>query len=54
MINRKRLAHPDDHMQQAGKSRWSFAKGQPIRMINCKRLVDPDDLDDPDDWGDQG
>ena len=45
--------HPDDHMQKASQSRWSFAKGQPIQMIickrrpiwmiNCKRPVDLDD-----------
>ena len=36
-IIRKRPGHPDDHLQKAGPSLWSFAKGQPIQMIICKR-----------------
>ena len=37
MIICKRPAHPDYHLQKASRSRWSFAKGWPIRMIICKR-----------------
>ena len=33
----------DDHLQKAGPSGWSFAKGWPIRMIICKRQAHPDD-----------
>ena len=34
MIICKRLAPPNDHLQYAGPSRWSFAGGRPLRMIN--------------------
>jgi len=34
---------PDDHLQKAGASGWSFANGQPLRMIICKRPVPSDD-----------
>ena len=30
-------------MQKAGPPRWSFVRGQLIRMINCRRLVHRDD-----------
>ena len=32
-----------DHLQEAGSSAWSLAKGQSIRMIICKRPVHLDD-----------
>ena len=35
--------HPDDHLQEAGPSRWSFARGQSIQMIICNWPVHPDD-----------
>ena len=35
--------NPDDHLQKDGPSAWSFAKGQPIWMIICKRPAHPDD-----------
>ena len=34
---------PDNHLQKAGTSGWSFANGQPLRMIICKRPVPSDD-----------
>ena len=40
MIICKRPDPPDDHLQEAGSSRWSFASG---RMIICRSL---DPLDD--------
>ena len=32
------------HLQETGPSRWSFARGQILRMIICKRPVPPDDI----------
>ena len=43
MIICKRPVHPDDHLQEAGPSGWSFAKGRSIRMIHYERPVHPDD-----------
>jgi len=34
---------PNDHLQKAGTSGWSFANGQPLQMIICKRPVPSDD-----------
>ena len=42
MIICKRPVQPDDHLQEASPSRWSFAWGRSIQMFICKRLVDPD------------
>ena len=39
----KRLVPPDDHLQEARSSEWSFARGWILRMIICKQLVPPDD-----------
>ena len=33
----------DDHLQEAGPSGLSFARGRPLRIIICKRLAPPDD-----------
>ena len=44
MIICKRLAPPDDHLQEAGPSRLSFAKGWPPRVIICRRLAPPCDI----------
>ena len=35
----KRLAPLDDHLQEAGPSGSSFARGRPFRMSICKRPV---------------
>ena len=43
MIICKMLDPPDDHLQGAGPSERSFARGQSLRMIICKRR---DPLDD--------
>ena len=43
MIICKRLVHPDDHLQEAGLSGWSFARYGSIQIIICKRPVYPDD-----------
>ena len=43
MIFWKRLLHPDDHLQKASPTWWSFARGQSILMIICKRPIHPDD-----------
>ena len=43
MIICKRQDHLGDHLQMAGPSRWSFARGQILRMINYKRPVFLDD-----------
>ena len=43
MIICKRLANSDDYLQEAGKFRWSFARGRSIRMIICERPDHPDD-----------
>ena len=32
----------DNHLQEAGSTGLSFARGQPIRMIICKRPDPPD------------
>ena len=37
------LIHPDDILQEASSSAWSFARGWSIRMIICKRSFHPDD-----------
>ena len=42
MIICKRPNPPDDHLQEASSSRWSFARGWSIRMNICKRQVPPD------------
>ena len=42
MIICKRLAPPDDHLQEGSSSGSSFARGRPRRMIICKRAVPPD------------
>ena len=39
----KRPVPLDDHLQKAGPSGWSFARGRPIWMIICNRPVPPDD-----------
>ena len=39
----KRPAPPDHHLQEAGPSGSSFARGLPLRMTICKRPVPPDD-----------
>ena len=39
----KRPVPPDNHLQEAGPSGWSFARGQPLRMIICKRQAPADD-----------
>ena len=36
----------DDHLQEAGPSGWSFARGWPLQMIICKRPASPDDHPD--------
>ena len=41
MIIFKRLAPPEDHLQEAGPSAWSFTRGQPLQMIICKRPAPP-------------
>ena len=43
MIICKRSGSRDDHLQEAGSSGWSFAKGQPLWTIICKRPASPDD-----------
>ena len=43
MIICKRLDPPDDHLQKAGSSRWSFARGRILWMIICKWPDPPDD-----------
>ena len=43
MITCQRPDAPDDHLQEAGSSGWSFASGQILRMIICKWPVPPDD-----------
>ena len=43
MIIFKRPAPQDDHMQEAGPSGGSFARGQPLWMIICKRSGPLDD-----------
>ena len=42
MIICKRLNPPDDHLQEAWSSEWSFASGRILQMITCKRLDPPD------------
>ena len=42
MIICKRLSPPNDHLQEAGLSGSSFARGRPLRMTICKRPVPPD------------
>ena len=37
MIICKRPAPPDDHLQEAGPSRSSFARGWPLHIIICNR-----------------
>ena len=54
----------DDHLQEAGSSRWSFARGQILRMIICNNNNDNNiDIDNDisndinineGDWGDGG
>ena len=39
----KRPVHPDDHLQMAGPSGWSFARGWSLQIIICKRPVHMDD-----------
>ena len=39
----KRLAPPDDHLQEAGHSKWSFARSWFFSMIICKRPAPRDD-----------
>ena len=39
----KRPVRPDDHLQEAGPSRLSFARGRSNQIIICKRPVHPDD-----------
>ena len=39
----KRQVLLDDHLQKAGLSGWSFARGRYIQMILCKRLATLDD-----------
>ena len=39
----KKLVPFVDHLQEAGPSRWSFGKGQSLRMIICKRPAPPND-----------
>ena len=45
-LRRRRITEKEklDHLQEAGQSGWSFAKGWSILMIICKRLIHPDDL----------
>ena len=43
MIICKSLVPPDDHLQDAGLSGWSFARGQSLWIIICKRLAPLDD-----------
>ena len=43
MIICKRPVHQDYHLQEAGPSELSFARGQSILMIICKRLIDQHD-----------
>ena len=43
MIICKRPILLNDHLQEAGPSRWSFAIGQSLQMIICKRPVPLDD-----------
>ena len=53
MIIYKRPDSPDDHLQEARSSGWSFARGRPLCMMMCKSLAPPDDHgkrpDPPDD-----
>ena len=42
MIICKRPVPLDHHLQEAGTSRSSFARGRPLRMTVCKKLVSPD------------
>ena len=39
----KRPVRPDDHLQEAGPSRLSFARGRSIWMIICKRPANSND-----------
>ena len=39
----ERLAPPDDHLQEAGPSRCSFARGFSLPLIFCKKPVPPND-----------
>ena len=43
MIICKRLVPPDNHLQEGGPSRWSFARGRSLWMIICRRSIPPDD-----------
>ena len=43
MIICKRPALPDDHLQEAGPSGSSFARGRSLRIIIYKRPTTPDD-----------
>ena len=43
MVFCKRLVPPYDHLQEAGSSIWSFARGRIPCMIFCKRPDPPDD-----------
>ena len=43
MIICKRPIPPDDHLQKAGSSGWSFASGRNFQMIICKKADRPDD-----------
>ena len=38
MIICRRLVPPNDHFQEAGPSRWSFAISRPLQMIICNRM----------------
>ena len=43
MIICKRLAPPDDHLQEASPCGWPFAEGRFLGMIICKSPAPPDD-----------
>ena len=56
MIICKRTVPPDDHLQKAVPSRWSFARGRPIQMIIVVIVsivvesVELGELDESGDW----
>ena len=54
MIICKRPDPPDDNMQKASSSRWSFARGRNLRMIICNNDNNKDNNINRGDGGDQG
>ena len=61
MIICKRPVSPDDHLQKAVPSRWSFARGRSIQMIIVVvavsivvESVEPGELDESGEWDEYG